>query len=252
MGVLRWCDGRAPAQARAGGAVVAVALFGLAACGGTGTGTPAGRSTSTLPQTTATSPAPTLHARDYVVTEGAETTGLVRDTSTDTSPDPKISESEFASCLGVPTAEIQDNSIDSADGPDLMSPDELAHVSSSADINRPGDVARDAVILRRPQAPTCIGRLFLRGLEQEASSNGESVTLDSTLALPGLSGATQAVRMAITLAANGGKIHITFDIIFIWSDRVESTIVLGQINGVPDRTREQNVISQVAAKVARQ
>uniref|UniRef100_UPI002AD25BD9 hypothetical protein n=1 Tax=Frankia sp. Cr1 TaxID=3073931 RepID=UPI002AD25BD9 len=161
----------------------------------------------------------------------------------------------FASCLGVPTAEIQDNSIDSADGPDLMSPDELAHVSSSADINRPGDVARDAVILRRPQAPTCIGRLFLRGLEQEASSNGESVTLDSALALPGLSGlsgATQAVRMAITVAANGGKIHITFDIIFIWSDRVESTIVLGQINGVPDRTREQNVISQVAEKVARQ
>ncbi len=200
-----------------------------------------------------TAPAPTLHARDYVLTEGLETDGLVRDSIPKNSPESQDSDAKFAACLGVPIAQVQTHAIDSADGPDLKSADELTYVNSHADVLPPAEVTRDRTVFGLAQAARCVGLLFFPMFQKEISGNGWSATLDSTHSMSAPAGATIAVRIAVTItAANGNYIPCTFDNIFIMSGRVETWIRVSQLNGTPDPILEQNLALQVAGKAARQ
>ncbi len=264
-------------------AVVGISLLGLlslAACGGTASGrkvsapasgsagAPAGAPTGTSTGAPADKPvgapasaqasapaaaaAPILHAGDFVLTQGPETAGFILDTSPDKQANPQIAESKIASCLGVPLADIQDHATEMTDGPYFSSTDGLTTVASQAEIAPAADVTRDAAILTRAQAPTCFGQLFFQSFQEGVATTGAHATLNSTRSLTPPTGATGAIRMSVTVTANGKRVPVTIDIIIIMSGRVESSLLVIQVNGLPDPTREQNLTRQVAGKVARQ
>jgi hypothetical protein len=235
-------------------AAAAVAVFGLAACSSTGSDSAAvAPTTSPTPSPVATTAA-ALHARDYVLTAGPETTGLVVDTATDAAGgEPDISDAEIASCLGVPVSDVHGRTIDEADGPDFKTSNELTNVGSSAEIYSAADVTRDRAVLLRPQTPGCLGRISLKAFQQAASSEGGGrVTLDSAQGMTAPAGATAATRVTLTAIISGVRVHVAFDFFFLMSGRVESFVFVSQINGIPDQALEQRLVSQVAAKVARQ
>ncbi|WP_322770099.1 hypothetical protein, partial [Frankia sp. Cr1] len=202
---------------------------------------------------TPTAPPRTLHAGDYVLTEGIETVGLVRDTAPDGPPDSQDSDAKFAACLGVPVAQVQSHESDSADGPTLKSTDELTILESHAYIVPAAEVIRDRTFFGHVQAPRCLGLLFFPGFQKAMSAGGMNATLDSAYSMTTPAGATIAVRIGVTVtAANGNHVTWTFDMISIMSGRVESWITIMQLNGTPDPVVEQNVTLQVAGKIVRQ
>jgi hypothetical protein len=237
-------------------AAAAVAVFGLAACSSTGSDSGAVAPTTAAQAEPTPSPAATTaaapHARDYVLTAGPETAGLVVDTSPDTGGEPDISDAEIASCVGVPVSEVQGRSLDKADGPDFKSSDQRTNVSSSAEIYPAADVTRDRAVLLRPQTPGCLGRITLKAFQQAAASQGGRVTLDSAQGMTAPAGATGAARVIVTAIISGVRVRVAFDFFFLMSGRVESTVFVSQINGIPSSALEQRLISQVAGKLARQ
>ncbi len=256
-------------------AVVGIGLLGLlslAACGSTGSGrkvsapasgsagapssipasTPADKPVDAPASAPAASATPILHARDYVLTQGPETAGFILNTSPDKQSNPQISEKKLAACLGVPLADVQDRATDSAEGPYLSSADRLTIVGSDAEIAPAADVTRDAATFTRAQTPGCFGQLFFPSFQEELAGSGERATLNSSRSLPPPAGATNALRMVMTLTTGKTHVPLTLDLIFIMSGRVESSVMVIQVNGVPDATLEQNLTRQVAGKVARQ
>ncbi len=245
-------------------AVAGITLFTLAACGGAGAGRQAaarvspsaGDSASAVPTATVRPVAVILHAYDYLLTEGPETRGFVRGISPSSSPGslstPQISETKLAACLGVPVSQVHSHATDLADGAYFTSNDGLTTIGSEAEITSAVDVARDMDILSRPQAAACLGQAFFPMVREGISAAGGTATLDSARALTPPAGSAGGVRMVMTVTGGGKRVPVTLDLICVMSGRVESNIVISQVDGTPDPTVEQDAVRQVAGKIARQ
>jgi hypothetical protein len=210
---------------------------------------------STLADPTATATTSTLHAHDYVLTEGPETAGFIPGTPLDSLPPPQISESTLAACLGIPTTDLHDHTADSANGPYLTSIDRLTTIGSNAMIVPASEMTRDTAILSRAQTPACFGRMLFPAIKDgldEVSADSAHATLDATSSPPPPTGATGMIRMIIMVTGNDTRIPITLDFIVIMSGRVESYIAITQANSTPAPALEQNITRQVAEKIGRQ
>ncbi|WP_239334503.1 hypothetical protein [Frankia sp. CiP3] len=259
---------RYPPKAAVAG-ITLFGLLGLAACGGSGSGSGSGSDrhaaapvspsdsepASAVPTATARPVAVILHAHDYLLTEGSETRGFVRGISPSNSPSlstQQISETKLAACLGVPVSQVHSHATDLADGAYFTSNDGLTTIGSETEITSAVDVARDMDILSRPQAPVCLGQAFFPMVREGISAAGGNATLDSARALTPPAGGAGGVRMVMTVTGGGKRVPVTLDIIFIMSGRVESNIVISQVDGTPDPTVEQDAVRQVAGKIAQQ
>ncbi|MCK9877339.1 hypothetical protein MXD59_16415 [Frankia sp. Ag45/Mut15] len=215
------------------------------------------RLASGSPVATATRAAPVLHAADYLVAAGPATSGLVVDTSGagENAPDSPEADAQLAACLGVPVAQLTSPATDRAESPVFRTADSTTVINSAAEIRPPAQVRSYAAILTRPQATRCFGRILAPVLAQamtKGAGSGATTTVQSVQAAPALTGATAGIRMAFELTINAVRVPATVDVVFVVSGRVIATLFFGQVDGTPEPGREQAIVSQVAARLARQ
>jgi hypothetical protein len=199
-----------------------------------------------------------LHPRDYVLTESPATAGSTSSGPTSISPSPgdfvAAADTDLAACLDIPVAQLPNHIIDLAYGPkfEFGSTDGLTQtdVYSEADIVPAAEVARDAAIAVRPQVATCAGRL----LPPPVAPSGWTAVLYSAEEIAPPAGATAEDRRTWTLNSSDGQIGGTFtsDRIFVMSGHVVSIIYINSDNELPNSVFEQDLVGQIAQKVARQ
>jgi hypothetical protein len=193
-----------------------------------------------------------LHARDYVLTESPATAGF---TSTG-SPGSGVSvtgvtDTDFAACLDVPADQIFGHVVDSAYGRkfEFGGTDGLwqTGVISGAYILPAAEVARLAAIAVRPQYATCAGRL----LPTPAPPLGWTTVLDSAEEIAPPAGATAEDRRTWTVTSSNG-VTVTTDMIYVMSGHVVCSIWINSVNELPNSIFEQDLVGQIAQKIARQ
>ncbi|OHV39839.1 hypothetical protein BCD49_09525 [Pseudofrankia sp. EUN1h] len=213
-----------------------------------------------------------LRAVNFVLTAGPDTPGFA---SKPSSKDDyrETPDDDFAKCLGITAADLQDTSTDTAYGPELTDAATGLSVSSVASIVPAGTLDRDVKILRNPRYPRCTAESFLAQQRADLPSM-EIVSAGPGPVLPGVLGSTSLVfRVKVDdLARAGGgagggvvtaswpgaaeraplTIEIYYDVYYAGKSRVETMVhVVGYVHR-PDQNRIAAAVAQVVGKIARQ
>ncbi len=231
-------------------------LLGSAAtsCGGTKPTSTAGAAGQQPPPTQLAAARTSLHAEDYVLTEGPETTGFGASASLDNRGALSVDAlTGFASCMGQATTDAKVQPLDSAKGPYFATSDNLIFMGSVAAIY-PADVITSAVrVAAEPAFPTCVGKLLKRGYTEAANlPAGSTFTVLSTSARKPPPGVTALTRVKTTMTLDGPPVPMTFDLMFVLSGQVESSFVVGRVFDAPDQAVVDRVARQVVRKVSTQ
>ncbi|MBL7524518.1 hypothetical protein I6A84_42410 [Frankia sp. CNm7] len=142
---------------------------------------------------------------------------------------------------------------DSADGPLLVSRDDLIAVRSHAEIHTPDDVRRGALWLTQPGLAECMREGMLAQLAAGSPDQpGRVADVSETKSLTGFPGATSGLRLAVREPAEDGGDAIYLDIFSVNVGRVESTLLVLRAGAEPDPDFERDLVKHLASKAARQ
>jgi hypothetical protein len=138
---------------------------------------------------------------------------------------------QLATCLNVPVSELQ-NSDTSVDSDDFSDPDGNVTISSSVDLKAAtGDAKHDMSILRRSDAPRCIGDAVKKLVDDEMKKSKDvpqGVTIGQasfrSLSFPTMGDESVAFQIVIPVSATGVSLQVRADLIFIRKGRAEVMI----------------------------
>ncbi|KPM51618.1 hypothetical protein CcI49_17435 [Frankia sp. CcI49] len=211
-------------------------LLTTAACGDDGTG----GGIADIPRRTGP-----IAAKDYVLTEGPETTGLTA-APTEHMDDPgddsplNMFDKDLAACLGVTPDTLSPTSADEAHSDTFTSEatsergeKQSLEIGSLAGIYTADQVQAVTAALRHPDYLSCQNKTM--------SDDGD----DPMRELPTPDGALSAYRVTFTADS-------TMDVIHLGGGRVFATLVVAADGRTPDADLEARLVKQLAAKLERQ
>ncbi|MDT3446522.1 MULTISPECIES: hypothetical protein [unclassified Pseudofrankia] len=144
-----------------------------------------------------------LRAVNFVLTAGPDTPGFASEPSSKDDYE-ETPDDDFAKCLGIAAADLQDTSTDTAYGPQLTDAATGLSMSSIASIVPAGTLDRDVKLLRNPRYPRCVAESFLAQQRADAPSM-EIVSAGVGPELPGVLGSTSLVfRVKVEDLARAG------------------------------------------------
>ncbi len=231
-------------------------LLGLvtSSCGGGKGPGPAAVGTEPVPPTQQAAARTSLHADDYVLTEGPETTGFGASTSLDNRGALSVAAmTSFASCMGESTAGSKVEPLDSAKGPYFTTSDSQVFMGSVAAVY-PVEVIANAVrVAAEPSFPSCVGQLLQREYGQAAGlPTSSTFTVGSASVRKAPPGVSALTRVKATMTLDGPPIPMTFDLMFVFHGQVQSSFVVGRVFDDPDQAVVNRVARQIVRKVASQ
>ncbi|WP_239331419.1 hypothetical protein [Frankia sp. CiP3] len=249
-------SGRVRIQLRTLGLGLVCVLLGLTAnsCGNGKGPAPVATGTEPVPPTQQAAARTSLHADDYVLTEGPETTGFGASTSLDNRGALSVAAmTSFASCMGEPTAGSKVEPLDSAKGPYFATSDSQMFMGSVAAVY-PAEVITAAVrVAAEASFPSCVGQLLKREYAEAADlPAGSTFTVVSASAHKPPPGITAATRVKATMTLDGPPVPMTFDLMFMFSGQIQSSFVVGRVFDDPDQAVVNRVARQIARKAANQ
>ncbi len=195
-----------------------------------------------------------LHAGDYVLTEGPETTGFNTNMSLDNRGALSVAAmTDFASCMGRSGTDPRIEPLDSAKGPYFSTSDNLVFMGSVASVY-PAAVITEAVrVTTEPSFPACVGSLLKRGYTEAADlPEGSTFTVLSTSVRKPPAGVTAMTRVKVSMTLDGPPVPMTFDLMFVFSGQVQSSFVVGRVFNEPDQAVINRVARQIVRKVTNQ
>lgn len=266
----------------------AVMAAAVAGCGSGGSGGTAPRASGSATPTAATAArsSPTsdpvaakLRAKDYVLPDSAAPIGFKagpsEPDSPDTAEDRKI-DAELGRCMGVG---FGDDPINEADGSDFDNEATSTSVSSSAEIYRADQVSSDVRLLRSRANQEKLGRCLVEAFRKYKSAPDEDgvvvhieeiTPFDVSYLTHGVAGLRmrmtgQAGQVQKTSADGSGPaivpaaarayapgITLYGDMIFLGTGRVESTLMVMQLQVPPNEALERGLALQANARLDRQ
>jgi hypothetical protein len=195
-----------------------------------------------------------LHADDYVLTEGPETAGFSASTSLDNRGALSVvGMTGFAACMGTSATGPNAEPLDSAKGPYFATSDNQVFMGSVAAVY-PAEVIAGAVrVAAEPSFPACVGQLLKRAYPDAAGlPAGSTFTIVSASARRPPPGVTAATRVKATMTVDGPPVPMTFDLMFVFSGRIHSSFAVGRVFGDPDQAVVNRAARQITNKIASQ
>jgi hypothetical protein len=185
-----------------------------------------------------------------VVTEGPETVGLTPVVSPDTTTSPPGSDSSspstapgpddasLAACLGVPSAGLNDRTLDEATGVTFRDDAATIVVTSRAEVVTPQSARTFMSMLASPNLVKC------------SQDTGSSDGVDSVTEAPVSEGALAAIRMS---GKNSDGLQSVVDLIFVGRGQVICILAVDAVDGgLPSADLESRLVPQLLRKLQHQ
>ncbi|CUU57776.1 hypothetical protein Ga0074812_114124 [Parafrankia irregularis] len=244
---------RGSAALARGGLVIAVAAL-LASCQGgdlTAFNPPGPPGATGTPPAVPASPASAevpLDAEDYVLMEGAITTGFTASPPDAGSNSEDISLGSVGQCLGISDDHLDDYQ-DTADGPKFTSEaDAIVAISSTASIVSTETAAAHLELLNNPRFGECFGQAIQQQFDA-VSEPGSEIKVVAVETPQAPSGARVLLRMSVSVKAGGETLGLVLDSLFLIEGRVEVIVTYSNVDNNPADVHLQRITDQIAGRL---